>query len=265
MIGIIVAAGMGTRMGVRGKAMPKCLLPIGERSLLDRTVENMQAVGCEKIVVVTGHLAEMIDHPDVTTVHNADYPDNNILCSLMHARQYLDGPVLVSYSDIWVEPRIHRQLADTPGDFVLAVDRDWQPYYENRSDHPVSEAENVYLRRDNSVAEIGKHLSGHAPADMLCGEFLGLWRMSARGTAIFRDAFDRLDAELNPQAPFEQAREWRKAYISDMIQFLVKEGCRVDCALIARGWAELDTAQDYERLADIAARQRLDTILSVGE
>ncbi|MBT3927707.1 MAG: phosphocholine cytidylyltransferase family protein [Rhodospirillaceae bacterium] len=265
MIGIIVAAGMGARMGARGKAMPKCLLPIAGRSLLDRTVENMQAVGCEKIVVVTGHLAEMIEHPDVTTVHNGDYPDNNILCSLMHARQFLDGPVLVSYSDIWVEPRIHRQLADTPGDIVLAVDRDWQPYYENRSDHPVGEAENVYVRSDNSVAEIGKHLGGDAAAEMRCGEFLGLWRMSARGAALFRDSFDKLDAQLNPRAPFEQAREWRKAYITDMMQFLIKQGSRIDCAVIARGWAELDTVQDYERLADIAARQCLDTIISVGE
>ncbi|MBT3169943.1 MAG: hypothetical protein HN333_00745 [Rhodospirillaceae bacterium] len=50
-----------------------------------------------------------------------------------------------------------------------------------------------------------------------------------------------------------------------MMQFLIKQGSRIDCAVIARGWAELDTVQDYERLADIAARQCLDTIISVGE
>ena len=83
--------------------------------------------------------------------------------------------------------------------------------------------------------------------------------------SLFRDSFDKLDAQLNPRAPFEQAREWRKAYITDMMQFLIKQGSRIDCAVIARGWAELDTVQDYERLADIAARQCLDTIISVGE
>jgi len=265
MIGIIVAAGLGSRMGKRGKMRPKCLLPIAGRSLLEHSVENMRLAGCTKLIVVTGHLAAMIRRPDITTVHNSDYRDNNILHSLMHAGEYLVGPILVSYSDIWVEPWIYRRLIDTPGDLVLAVDREWQPYYENRSEHPLAEAENVYVRDDNRVARIGKHLGAGAPPGMLCGEFLGLWRMSRRGSEKFREAFNTLNAQLDPLAPFEHALEWRKAYITDMMQYLVDQGSRVDCALIERGWAELDTVQDYERLPEIAARQGLDTFLAADQ
>ncbi len=260
MIGIIVAAGMGTRMGKHAQMRPKCLLPVAGRTILEQTIENMRSVGCGDIVVVTGHLAELINYPGIITVHNADYRNNNILGSLMHARDYLSGPTIISYSDIWVEPGIYRRLVDTPGDLVIAVDRDWRPYYEHRSEHPIAEAENAYVRKDNSLDQIGKHLDDDAPPGMLCGEFLGLWRMSPSGTHIFRNAYDELYGKLDPSAPFEHALEWRKAYITDMIQSLISQGNRFDCALIERGWAELDTDQDYERLPKIAARQRLMSI-----
>ena len=265
MIGIIVAAGLGSRMGSFSETKPKCLLKIAGRTLLDRTVENLQAIGCEKIVVVVGHKGEMINHPDIDIVPNLDYSNNNILHSLMYARDYLTGPVVVTYSDIWVEPHIHRTLMEMPGDIVLSVDRDWMPYYEGRTLHPINEAENVLVEADGRVIETGKHLSPGSEDGKLCGEFLGLWRMSAAGTKSFRDAFERLDATLDPQRPFSQAAQWRKAYITDFVQYLVDQGVCVDCSLIERGWAELDTSQDYQRLTEIAARQGLATISTHGD
>ena len=260
MIGIIIAAGMGKRMGKHARMRPKCLLPVAGRTILEHTVENMCLAGCNKVVVVTGHLAELINHPGIIKVHNTNYLNNNILGSMMHARDYLNGPAILSYSDIWVEQNIYRRLVDTPGDLVLAVDSDWRAYYENRGDHPITEAENAYVLRDNSLDRIGKHLGDSAPPGMMCGEFLGLWRMSTRGTQIFRDTYDELNCKLDPSAPFEHANEWQNAYITDMIQYLVSLGNRFDCALIERGWAELDTEQDYERLQKIAAQQRLISI-----
>ena len=260
MIGIIIAAGMGKRMGKHAKMRPKCLLPVAGKTILDQTVENMRSAGCDKVVVVTGHLAEMINHPDIIKVHNVEYLTNNILGSMMYARDYLDGPVILSYSDIWVEPDIYRRLLNTPGDLVLAVDSDWRIYHENRGDHSIGEAENAYVRKDNSLDRIGKHVEDAAPPGMLCGEFLGLWRMSAHGTQIFCDAYNELNRKLDPSAPFQHAIEWQKAYITDMIQHLILQGNKFNCALIERGWAELDTEQDYERLPRIAAQQRLMSI-----
>ena len=110
MLGIIIAAGLGSRMGVFSQTRPKCLLPIAGRTLLERTIENLQKAGCRKVIVVVGHKSEMIQHPDIEIVRNDDYSNNNILHSLMYAREHLNGPVIVSYSDIWVEPHIHQKL-----------------------------------------------------------------------------------------------------------------------------------------------------------
>jgi choline kinase len=256
-IGVLIAAGPGSRMGPFTEAKPKCLLPVGGRTLLDWTLDNFRDSGCSELIAVVGHRAETIERPGLTKIVNADYRNNNILHSFMHAQARMMGAVVASYSDIYVEPRVYRILMATPGDIVIAVDMDWRPYYEGRSRHPLAEAENIYLDANDHVRQAGKHLDDNPPAGERCGEFLGVWRMSEMGTAVFRSHFDRLNRKLAPTAPFQHAREWRKAYITDMVQELVDRGVTVSCALVERGWAELDTEEDYQRLPRIAARQGL--------
>ncbi len=260
MRGIVIAAGLGNRMGALTAERPKCMLPVAGRHLLSWTIDGLRAGGCSEIVVITGYQQDQIPDLGFTRVENRDFRNNNILHSLMCARDYLEGPVMVSYSDIWVEPTIHRTLAETPGDIVVAVDRDWEPYYEGRSEHPLGEAENMFVDESGAVRHAGKHLHPESAGAHLCGEFLGLWRMSTEGTRRFRAAFEALDTELTPTEPFQQAAEWRRAYITDMAQHLIDAGTRIDAALIERGWAELDTAQDYERLSSVAGRQGMITL-----
>jgi len=50
--GLIPAAGMGTRLGPFTHAIPKELLPVGEKAVIEHVVEAMQLAGIEEIVVV---------------------------------------------------------------------------------------------------------------------------------------------------------------------------------------------------------------------
>ena len=70
MIGVILAAGMAKRLRPLTDERPKCLLKIGERTLLERTVDAMLAVGITEFVVVTGYRADMIR--DFLTEHYAN-------------------------------------------------------------------------------------------------------------------------------------------------------------------------------------------------
>ena len=60
MIGVILAAGMAKRLRPLTDERPKCLLKVGERTLLQRTVDAMLAAGINELVVVTGYRANMI-------------------------------------------------------------------------------------------------------------------------------------------------------------------------------------------------------------
>ncbi len=257
MRGIVIAAGLGTRMRPHTDFLPKCMLDVAGRPLLDWAVEGLRHVGCNEIVVVTGHCAEKIQRADILRVRNENFRENNVLHSLMCASDYLTEAVMVSYSDIWVEPEIYSGLASAEGDIVLAVDRDWQAYYEGRTEHPVQEAEKIYFDADMAVRAAGKHLAAKAFGRDQCGEFLGLWKMTTTGASKFASAFNKIDERLPSDKPFEHAPRWRSAYITDLIQNLVNAGTIVKAYIVERGWAELDTTQDYERLPRLAEQQKL--------
>ena len=248
MRGIIIAAGRGLRMLPMTSFSPKCLLPIGDTTLLNHTVELLRNAGCTDIAIVTGHQAELIERNDIVKIRNEDFANNNVLHSLLYAREFLTDDVIISYSDIWVEPEIYQTLLAASGDIVLAVDRDWKVYYQGRTDHPLSEAENVTLDSQGRVLKFGKHLLKADSDDQQFCEFLGLWKMSAAGARQFVEAFDSVDQKLTKLMPFQQAKEWQKSYISDLIQEMVDSGQDIHTAIVERGWAEIDTVQDYKRL-----------------
>jgi L-glutamine-phosphate cytidylyltransferase len=260
MRGIIIAAGRGMRLRPLTQATPKCMLPICDRPLLHKTMDNLRAAGCDEIVIVAGHCAEQIDAHDATIVVNEDFENNNILHSLMYAEDYIDGPVMCSYSDIWVEAEICQNLASTKGDVVISVDRDWTPYYEGRSDHPVEEAENVVFDDSNLAWFTGKDLEAEDTANLNRGEFLGLWYLSEQGSHLWRSTFNELSAELDMDEQFIRAQHWRNAYITDFLQYLINKQTPVSCSFTDRGWAEIDTLQDFERIYDVASLQRLHSI-----
>ena len=62
-------------------------------------------------------------------------------------------------------------------------------YYVGRKDHPISEAENVIFNSNNEVVKIGKINTGK---EEVHGEFIGMIKLSNRGTEIFKEHFHRL-------------------------------------------------------------------------
>ena len=60
MQGIIIAAGMGTRMGSLTADKPKCLLKLGNKTLLELAVEGLKYAGCKQIFIITGYKEDKI-------------------------------------------------------------------------------------------------------------------------------------------------------------------------------------------------------------
>lgn len=57
---IVLAGGLGTRLRPLTFAVPKPLLAIGEKPILQHIIERLAAAGCEDIILATGYLAELI-------------------------------------------------------------------------------------------------------------------------------------------------------------------------------------------------------------
>ena len=242
---IILAAGRGSRLQHLTRDRPKCTLELEGRSLIDRQLDAFRAAGIEEITVVTGYHAEMLQKPGVRTRHNDDYPNNNVLLSLMYAEEDLDDDVIVTYSDIVYEPAIVDRLLAAEGDILAVCDSDWERVYVGRLDHPTEQAENVVIE-DGLILKIGKHLS----ADEADGEFIGLLRLSREGAAILRATFADV-ASRHAGRPFQASQRFETAYLTDLLQELVDRGHEVRPVMIEGGWREIDTIEDFRNAGGV--------------
>ena len=238
---IIIAAGLGSRLKKYTDNLPKCMLDFAGKTLLQRQIEAFKINGLNKISVIRGFKKEKINYPDLTYFENKEYKNNNILNSLMYAEDALNGHVIVSYSDILFEKEVVKRLMESEHDISIVVDIDWRDYYINRKDHPINEAENVIFDANNNVVEIGKIHTGKHDVH---GEFIGMLKLSPRGSEIFKKHFHRAK-DLYWNKPFQRAKTFQKAYITDIIQDMTDLGVPIHCVIIERGWKEIDTEEDY--------------------
>ena len=193
MIGVILAAGMAKRLRPLTDTQPKCLLKVGERTLLERTVAAMAAAGISEFVVVTGYRAEMIKDfleklgsldnleslgflakPHFTFLHNADYEHNNNIYSLWMAGQIVRGKeFLLMDSDILCDPAAVLRIANEK-EAALAVNR-----------HELGEEEmKVVVDAQMHITEISKTCR---PEDAM-GESVGIEKITATySEALFRE------------------------------------------------------------------------------
>ena len=116
-------------------------------------------------------------------------------------------------------------------------------YYIDRKEHPLTEAENVIFNSNNEVVKIGKIAT---EKEEVHGEFIGMIKLNHRGCKIFKENFHRVK-KFFWNKPFQRAKIFQKAYLTDMIQELVDIGVKVHCVVIKRGWKEIDTVEDYKK------------------
>ena len=249
---ILIAAGRGKRLGPHTEDIPKCMVEVAGRPILGWVWRALEAVGVEELVVIRGYKGDVLSKfardlvPHAIFVDNTEWQTNNVLLSLACAREHLDRPTYVTYSDIVFTPEVARAAAESPAEIGLVIDREFRAIYEGRTEHPLDEGEVADLAPSGAVARVGKRA---LPAQDAIGEFIGLSRLGPRGVAIVGEALDRLAERFagRDHEPFQRAARYRNAYLTDLWQELIEGGVRLDPILIAGQWREIDTGQDLER------------------
>ena len=240
---LIIAAGLGSRLKKHTKDLPKCMLDFGGKTLLQRQLDSYKKNGIKNISLIRGYKREKINFKGIKYFENTDYQNNNILNSIFYAENVINGNIIISYSDILFDHSVVKRLLKSDHDISVVVDIDWRGYYVGRKDHPISEAENVIFNSNNEVEKIGKINTGN---EEVHGEFIGMIKLSNRGAEIFKEHFHRLK-KIYWNKPFQRAKIFQKAYLTDFIQELVDIGIKVHCVIIESGWKEIDTVEDYKK------------------
>ncbi len=241
---IIIGAGRGSRLKHLTDDIPKTLVPVLGRPMLDSILEALAAGGFERsdVVFICGYKAEVIKaaYPDLTYVENRDWERNNILLSLLHAREHLAEGFVSTYADIVYRPQVVADLVADRHSITVACDTDWRRRYHGRSHHPETDAEK--MRADGSrVVEISRRIE----SEKASGEFIGVMKLDAAGAGAFVKAFDEAKARF-AGGEFREGRTFEKAYLIDLLQHMLLGGAEVHRVDTHGGYMEIDTLQDRE-------------------
>jgi len=107
---VILAAGLGSRLGERGVDQPKGFLKLGQRPIIEESLAKLFMASIEEVVIVTGHcsryyeeLATRTNLGSVRIAHNPLYASSGSMYSLYCARTQIDGAFLLLESDLIFE------------------------------------------------------------------------------------------------------------------------------------------------------------------
>ena len=242
MIGVILAAGMAKRLRPLTDTKPKCLLKVGERTLLERTVRAIEQAGISELVDVTGYRGEMIrefltTHFPYLTIHflhNADYEHNNNIYSLWMAGEHVRGKeFLLMDSDILCDPAAVARIAHEP-ESALALNR-----------HECGEEEiKVIVDADGHITEISKVCS----IKDAIGESVGIEKMTADySEALYKELDQMIEKEGLIDVFYERCFER-----------LIPQGHTFKVVDTTDYFSyELDTPEDFERAKELMPTELL--------
>ena len=239
---IIIAAGSSTRLGKEIKDVPKGLLKINDKSIIEIQLDLFKKNQLVDITIITGPDKQKFELKNVNYIHDNEFQNHDVLGSLMASKSIMNDDVLISYSDIVFDENILQSMLDYKGDIGIAVDLNWEKKYATRTQHPKSEADNV-LMENNKILKIKKNITEYNPKQNL-GEFIGLMKLSKSGAKIFIEKFNYLIK--SHEGKFHDAPSMKKAYLTDMLQELIDSGIVVEPIIINGKWCEIDTLQDLQ-------------------
>ena len=238
---IIIAGGSGERISKEVKDIPKALIKVNGKFIIEYQISALKEAKIENILVITGPNSEKFQLKDVNYLKDLEYRKHDILGTLMEAKKFLRNEVLVLYSDIIFDSKIINEVLNSKEDISIAVDLNWKKSYIGRTEHPKSEAENVLLNKSNKILKIKKNIQGKNNS---VGEFLGIIKFSAKGSKFFVSKYE--EAIKTYKNKFQQAKSISKAYLTDMIQELIDSNIDIHPVFISGNWCEIDTMQDLK-------------------
>ena len=236
---VILAAGIASRLRPLTNNTPKCLLKVGDKSILTHTLENLISNNITDVVLVTGYLENLIksfikeNYPtlNVTYIYNDVYDSTNNIYSLWLAKDaLLNNDMLLLDSDIIFDKKIISELINSEHESCLALKQ-----------HDVG-AEEIKVKTDNNgrILEISKEVTPSEAA----GESIGI---ELFGKRTVKELFKIIDHKITVE---NKVNIFYEAAFQDMINnkgnIFVVDITRYYCT-------EIDTASDLEHAAEIIA------------
>jgi choline kinase len=225
---IILAAGVGSRLAPLTDKIPKCLVPVGGKSVLMHQLEAFRRCGLRDILVVAGYRAEQVGNAlngCGRLLVNSQFRSTNNMYSLSLAAPYVEGSCILVNGDVVFDASILDGLLKIPFPDLIAVDKE----------HYIAESMKVTVAGQRIT-----HISKEISPDQAYACSIDLYRFSA---TTMRRLFETVDDYLNRG----ECNQWTEVAIND----LLKEREIRPFDIGGKRWTEIDNFDDLREAEDI--------------
>ena len=246
MKGLILSAGMGTRLDPLTRTRPKCLVQVAGRPMMEYQLDSLRRAGVKNCTIVVGYMADSVRGHfgsnyrgvSLSYVENTIYDKTNNLYSLWLAKAEFDDDILLLEGDLVFDDRLVRQLVQMDERNVAIVDR-FQSYMDG-----------TVILASGGVAD-----SMVLKADQGPGFDYG---PAFKTVNIYRLSRESLKEEIVPEMEAFLAKGRTDQYYEAVFASLIGSG-RMNMAVMNTGnskWAEIDTLgdlRDAQRMFDVTS------------
>jgi choline kinase len=231
---IILAAGRGSRMEEGTANLPKCMMKLWGKTLLEHCLDSLQKAGFAPngIAIVTGYKSEMINIKDVHYFHNTDWEKTNMFISLTKAAEWLRSePCVVSYSDIIFSPEAAKKLMKSNQEFSITYYTEFWELWSKRFEDPLNDLETFKLN-EGRLFEIGNKPSS---IEEIQGQYMGLLKFEPSG-------WEKIEQAVTLPMP----KPVEKLDMTTLLQHLITLNHYIEVIETSELWLECDNRNDIE-------------------
>ena len=228
-----MAAGVGKRLHALNINKPKCLITMGNTTLIRRSVDLLISKGISDITVIVGFQANLIRNEldnDVVYFNSPDFKSTNSIKSLWYAKDLLDGNILLLNGDLYYEPRILDYALNQKNPVVMLAD-------STRIDN----ADYRFSFSGDQIIQFGKHLTNKETD----GEYVGIVRIDQSFMKTFKQTLEEMIASGKSNIWWEDVLY---SFIANQVPIHYFD-------VAGTFWSEVDTLEDYNYLINWITNQ----------
>ncbi len=246
---LILAAGIGKRLGDLTKDIPKCLLPLDSNgsTLIDYSLETLMENNIKEITVVSGFADKKLreyltdkwkNKVNLNFIFNEKFSEYNNIYSAYLAKDIWDDETVLLNSDIVFHSDILKNLVEAyHGKSLLVIDN---------SEELVDEDMKVETNANGEIKKISKNLNNKTSF----GEYIGITYLKGKERVKFLESL-----ELNVK------NKKLNIYYEDALADVLNEVSIYPSSTLGKPWTEVDIKEDYELAKKIAKQLKKVTVL----
>ncbi len=236
MIGIILAAGRGSRLGKYTKNKPKGLVKVHNKPLIEWQINSLKKAGVRNIYIITGYRKNKFKY-NCKYIHNEHWNNTNMFFSLSLANNLLNkNTSIISYSDIIYGYEIIKDLINFNKNIAISYDPQWIKLWKKRFTNPLVDAESFRIS-NQKITEIGNKIE---KISMVNGQYMGILKITPSGWKEIKTVTKNLTNKSR-----------KKIDITSMLKYLLNKDINIYGVPLKKKWYEVDSISDlkiYEKI-----------------